>query len=608
MKRLNEFLEEVLNDLGTWCNTSATQDYKTVLRRIEHEGLSFLTITLTDFGKDFEKSLDRGSVAPASFASFERRRGLPLFMGGFLEQVFDRNTGWLLDDPSITAIWAIRQFSLMFGKIRLPCSDARVAAAFDKYIECEQEVRLSDTFLAEDDSLREDFKRVGRLLWARTFSLVDGNIANYRLRPKHGPGSTADMLLGNKKWNQLEWTTRLENVFSHVDFLSTWSLRDRLGNVKFLEPGAERPVKVISVPKTLKTPRLIAKEPACMQYVQQAIHIDLVGTIESFSHSGDEFDRFISSLVGFTDQTVNNRMAEIGSLTGTLATLDLSEASDRVSNQHVRLLLENHPHLFEAVDASRSRKADVPGHGVFRLAKFASMGSALTFPMEAIVFATVVFLGIERELNHPLTRELVQKFSGLVRIYGDDIIIPVGFVDSVVETLELFGFKVNSNKSFWTGKFRESCGKEYYDGEDVSIVRLRSEFPTQRGSAAEIVSMSETRNQLYKLGLWRTTRFIDDLLEGLIPYPIVEETSPIIGRLTYLPVVSVDAWDNDLHIPLVKGMKVVPKPPVDELDDYGALMKCLLTRCGLPVADSEHLHRAGRPRAVYIKRGIAQPW
>jgi len=608
MKRLNEFLEEVLNDLGTWCDTSATQDYKTVLRRIEHEGLSFLTITLTDYGKDFEKSLDRGYVGPSDFASFERRRGLPLFLGGFLDQVFDRSTGLLLDSPSIVAIWSIRQFSLMFGKIRLPCSDAREAAAFDSYVKCEQEVRLSDAFLAENDSLRDDFKRVGRILWARTFSIVDGNIANFRLRPKHGPGSTADMLLGNKKWNQLEWTARLENVFSHVDFLSTWSLLDRLDNVTILEPGAERPVKVISVPKTLKTPRLIAKEPTCMQYAQQALKDDLVGTIESFSHSRDEFDNFISTLVGFSDQTVNNRMAQIGSLTGTLATLDLSEASDRVSNQHVRLLLENHPHLFEAVDASRSRKADVPGHGVIRLAKFASMGSALTFPMEAIVFATVVFLGIERELKRPLTREIISNFSGLVRIYGDDIIIPVDFVASVVETLELFGFKVNTSKSFWNGVFRESCGKEYYAGEDVSITRLRSSLPSQRGSTAEIVSLSETRNQLYKAGLWRTTKLVDNILEGLIPFPVVEETSPILGKVSFLPVVSVDCWDYDLHIPLVKGMKVISKLPVDELDDYGALMKCLLTRCGLPATDSEHLRRAGRPRVVHIKRGMAQPW
>jgi hypothetical protein len=221
-----------------------------------------------------------------------------------------------------------------------------------------------------------------------------------------------------------------------------------------------------------------------MQYMQQAILENLVESLEE--------DDISSWLIGIGDQIPNQEMAYEGSLNGNLATLDLSEASDRVSVQQVMGLLANHPSLREGVDASRSMKADVlidGTHQVVRLNKFASMGSALCFPFEAIVFATVIFVGIEKELGHRLTRQDIKSFKGQVRVYGDDIIIPVRFADSVIAHLEAFGFKVNANKSFWTGKFRESCGKEYYNGTDVSIVRVRRVFPTSLKDVPEILSI-----------------------------------------------------------------------------------------------------------------------
>jgi len=131
---------------------------------------------------------------------------------------------------------------------------------------------------------------------------------------------------------------------------------------------------VIAVPKTMKTPRIIAVEPTAMQYMQQAISDNLVSNLE-----GRHFP--YKWMIGFERQEPNQQMAKEGSLHGELATLDLSEASDRVSNQHVRRLTKGFPRVTEGIQACRSRKADVPGHGVIRLAKFASMGSALTFPL-----------------------------------------------------------------------------------------------------------------------------------------------------------------------------------------------------------------------------------
>nr|QDH86778.1 MAG: RNA-dependent RNA polymerase [Leviviridae sp.] len=106
---------------------------------------------------------------------------------------------------------------------------------------------------------------------------------------------------------------------------------------------------------------------------------------------------FMNEFIGSDTQEPNQLLAQKGSRDGSLATLDLSEASDRVSLQLVEELLARNPLAKEAILACRSLRASVPGHETITLAKFASMGSALCFPIEAMVFITITFLAIERE-------------------------------------------------------------------------------------------------------------------------------------------------------------------------------------------------------------------
>jgi len=579
-------------------------DIKTVQVRVEHEGLSFLTITLPDFGKDFHKSLEQGSVDSSLFKAFSRKReapgdiGLPRFLGGFLSRVFDGRSGLLLADPDVTAIFAIRQLSLLFSKILLPCSDARVRRAMSEFVECEQDVRKNDAGLTDADLAT--FARVSSLLFADVWSRVDLAIYSGNIVPRHGPGSTSDKLRGNAKYNLSTWTDRLEEIFLAGEFLlPSWSYYDHYRDIDILEPGQELPVKVIPVPKTLKTPRIIAMEPTCMQYVQQGI---LERLLESIGESP-----LLGSMIGFRDQEINQLLAREGSLTGELATLDLSEASDRVSNQLVRTMLRNHPWSFQGVDACRSRKADVPGHGVIRLAKFAPMGSALCFPIEAMVFLTCVFVGVEQELNRPLTRRDVKSLASRVRVYGDDIIVPSRYVRSAVGALERFGARVNLGKSYVNGKFRESCGKEYFNGLDVSIVKVRQPLPTQQKCVTEINSTVSLRNQFYNSGLVRTAEWLDAVIGKYLKYfPNVLPESPVLGREEF-GFVTAERSHPHLQSPLVRGYVMSHVIPSDPLDGHGALLKYFLKRGEQPFADGSHLERAGRPQAVNIRLRWASP-
>jgi len=569
--------------------------------RVEEEGWSFMTITLPAFCKDFERSLEVGCVNPDLFSAFRKRGGLPLFLGGFLDRIFDRSTGVLLHKPDTDSIFAVRQLTLMFGKMFLPCTDARVETAVKGYVKCEQEVLENDKILHDSDALRA-FGRVSSLLFRDVLSQIDGDIYEGTVLPKHGPGATADRLRGNAKYDQREWPRRLEDIFPFGDYaIPNWRHGHLLDLVELLEPGQERPVRVITVPKTLKTPRIIAIEPTAMQYMQQALMEKFVQYLET--------DSTVSGMIGFTDQVPNQDLAREGSLNRELATLDLSEASDRVSNLHVLEMLRNFPWLSQAVQATRSEKADVPGHGIISLSKFASMGSALCFPMEAMVFMTVIFLGIEHTLSRQLTRKDVESLSSQVRVYGDDIIVPVDFVPSVYAYLELFGFKVNSSKSFSVGKFRESCGKEYFDGVDVSITRVRRVFPSTRADVEETVSLVSLRNQLYLAGLWRSAFWVDNILEQLlVHFPYVEPTSPVLGRISYLGLEQSSKIHPHTHAPLVRGYVVRSLPPISTISGEGALLKWFLKRGSEPFADPNHLERQGRPEAVGIKLRWASPF
>jgi len=596
VKSLIVLWNSIAKELAMWCCTSAHRDIKTVSDRSKHEGLSFLTITLPTFAKDFEFCLEQGFVDNSVFLSFKKNGSLPAFLQGFSCLVFDRSTGVLLDEPNVHAIRAIRQLTLMFGKILHECEPHRVDAAFAEFIECEKEVK--DRIGKVDYT---EFNRVASVLFGSVFSKIDLKIYNGEVDPKHGPGSTADSLIGNQKFVQTTWPCRLENYFPYWKMvLPNWSYFDQLYEVDFLEPEAEIPVKVISVPKTMKTPRIIAIEPTAMQYAQQSVL--------RFYRDALKDDYLLNGFIGLDDQTPNQRMARQGSLTGDLATLDLSEASDRVSIDSVAHLLGRHPHLRGAVFACRSRRALLPSGEVLTLAKFASMGSALCFPMEAAVFLTAIFVGIQKDLGHRVTRRDVSQYAGRVRVFGDDIIVPKEHVRSVIESLEAFGLKINLRKSFWNGKFRESCGREYYEGTDVSIVRVRRTLPSSRKDVQELVSTVSLRNQLFQAGYEKSVDLLDDRITRILGfYPVVNESSPVLGRLSWDPVKSDLVTKNS--IPMVKGWMIRPVIPINEINDWPALRKSLSSMEKRGETDEiatspDHLRRSGRPRVVDIKLGM----
>jgi hypothetical protein len=602
MKSLVTLFQQVLTDCGGFCSTDTIYDNKTVVDRFEDEGFEFFTRTLPKLGSGLERALDLGLATPNLFPNFRCRKNLPVFLGGFFELIFDRATGVLLNEPSIEAIRSLRQLTLMFKKVELDCGEERTKAAYHQFVQSDLEVKEWEDSASEE--LLMEFRRVANVLFSEVLSNVNRKVATFDLAPAHGPGATADRLVANAKFNHPTWTDRLEHVapyWRYADFYGYST--QKYSMVDFRSPEQELPVRVIDVPKTVETPRIIAVEPTCMQFMQQGVAREIRDQVD---------DCFLVDLLGTGSQEPNQLLALVGSREGTEATLDLSEASDRVSNLLVRELFGAYPDLSDLVQASRSLRADVPGYGIHALSRFASMGSALCFPVETMVFLTVVFLGIQDAENIRFTRvSQFKEYLGRVRVYGDDIIVPVDVVPSVVMSLEAFGLKVNNHKSFWTGKFRESCGKEYYDGEDVTLCRVRRVLPSSRKDVNEVISAVEFRNHAYKRGLWNTARWMDEFLSGIIPMPAVTETSTVLGRFSFLGFDS-DKLCPKLQRPMVKGAVVKYRKRSSPISDEAALMKCLGYRKQVELIDyapvyqdHDHLRFAGRPDAsnIYIRLG-----
>lgn len=156
-------------------------------------------------------------------------------------------------------------------------------------------------------------------------------------------------------------------------------------------------------------------------------------------------------------QDIHRRVACEASIRGHMSTLDLSNASDTVCRNLVKLLLPTK--WFEGLDSLRSPTTEVDGKRVV-LEKFSSMGNGFTFELETLIFSGLCAAALESSGLH------VDLGENLL-VYGDDIIVPSECSSIVISALQFFGMTPNKRKSFVNGPFRESCGGDFFLGRDV---------------------------------------------------------------------------------------------------------------------------------------------
>lgn len=617
MKSLMEILVPILHDCSMRCGANPVRDLITITRRTLNEGDSFLTITLPSYAQGLERALEVGRLSPALLPKFRFRRGTccPRFLGGYMERIFGPD-GVLLAEADPDCIFAVRQICLFAKKLKLPCTSAREKAAESAFGACETELRAH----VNDRSTLDIFCRISRVVWSDLMRGLPYGNPYHEIIPRHGPGTTEEGLRGNRKYLFPSWPLRLEREFPFTEFAIA-SLRnfDDVDSFclnlqeRMLSPRDEKPVRVVFVPKTQKTPRVIAIEPVCMQYIQQAIASWLKPRIEHTSS-------YMSGRVNFSRQDINAKLALASSIDKSLATLDMSEASDRVSSGLVWRMLESVPDFRRQVFACRSTRARLPSGRILPLRKFASMGSALCFPIESVAFfIAIVSIRLQRA-GVRCTPSRIRQYSEGVYVYGDDLIVPADEAPPICEALTRFGFKVNSHKSFWNGNFRESCGMDAFNGVDVTPVYVRRQLPTDRTDAHGIASTVALANQFYLKGMWGTAKFLRERVErilGRMPTVTVKSFrylerviegrfepsrgSAGLGWISYSNGESANGWSKRFQCFKSKRWIVTPVRQRDHLDGDAALLKCF-GLIGLDVYGKDHLRSSVRFGNLALKR------
>ena len=234
-------------------------------------------------------------------------------------------------------------------------------------------------------------------------------------------------------------------------------------------------------PKNVETARLICVEPSLNMFMQLGLK--------------NLLERRLRELWGIdvTDQPEMNRLlARLGSQSGDFATLDLKSASDLVSLGLCKTILPKW--FYELLLELRSPEVDVRQYGLKReLGMMSTMGNGFTFPLMTIILAAIVrsvykvngipIKGNRRPKVRPEPRDWgypsgsfedpVRVHPGNWGVFGDDIICVREAYADLCHCLDLLGFRVNVEKSFNEGPFRESCGHDYFRGVNIRGVYLK---------------------------------------------------------------------------------------------------------------------------------------
>lgn len=350
-------------------------------------------------------------------------------------------------------VYNCRQAVAFFSKLEgLEIGIDKEEAALEKFLEAEEACRFTnELFRAVGRGLTFSPSVESQLFAARRkIAMVLGPVPSLeRLGYRFGKGATS---LTKKRMASLREKFRVgvscsEELFPAAKAVlgelpalcESWAdmfVHDELESW-FSIPVSIHDGRLDFVPKNAKTYRSTVTEPVLNGLYQLAI--------------GDYmFDLLKRSGLDLRDQTRNQRLAREGSLTGALATLDLSSASDMVATELVYHLLP----LDWAAFLARGRSGHVTykGHRI-TLEKFSSMGNGFTFPLESLIFWALTCAVCDPD--------------DVVSVYGDDIICPSDKFEGVAKLLATCGFSVNHKKSFHDGPFRESCGKDYYGGIDI---------------------------------------------------------------------------------------------------------------------------------------------
>lgn len=534
---------------------------KYCLSRLKVEGYKFWTVTLPKLSKAVLKSLEKGYFErPTDFAW--KGKSLRYFRS-FLNKIFDPNTGLVLPCVDSLALYSLRQLCDYLYKLSLS-TESQQAEAEVVFVTDELELAppYDHSFV---DTLRVDFENEFQVSSRAELRQVFRNSP-----PRPGPGSFAGAIGGCPWWRRKYFDDCYSPEFSAFS-----------GHFRY-SPTAPTPLKgfpldcseVLFVPKDSRGPRTIVREP----------FLRLKGQMAFFDFFSKSLSTDSRGQINFHDQQRNRSVALASSISKRFATMDLKSASDRVRFDVMLHIARNSPAIRWFLLNGRSKRAKLPTFGDITLRKVAGMGSGLTFPLMSLLIYLVAVRSVSDYLRIPYKKAMM-----LCGTFGDDLYCPSSCYDRVSTNLQKVGLKVNTDKSFRWSHFRESCGGDYYNGQDVAPVRLKLSSSQPAISGGVLRSNNKTYpgffplqlerhcRELVKAGLLKTAEVIYRAIERSYgKLPLVSGDSPALGRYTL---------DRD---------KVLSTLEVDGTGMYKTVRCLVPIPVSEPKVSTDHYHVYGR--------------
>lgn len=591
------------------------RDVSYVTRRFDSEGLAFLTVTLPRLG-EWMDSYVRGEPVTRveGFAPFD---GLfPTFLRPFwlvLREEYRPEAHpyerVCINPATYNLVRILR--TLLFGlkKLEVPSTD-------------EQKTVKLRSFLAIEEDLRTYPIYPSPVIW-RAQTVLEDLLKGYEPIcniPRHGPGSVAGGERGNQKWEFSVLFESLHAQYPYYDFhfgvrslivdrsyafhedivhARPYPLQLAVQQKKYLSMKrvSEPTARLLFVPKDSRGPRVIACEPVELMFIQQGVARYLMSYIENHVDTRGH--------VNFFDQSINGSLALSASADKAWATIDLSDASDRVGCELISLLFPQG--IVKKWFALRSTAVKLPCGTRVPLKKFASMGSAMCFPVESITFWA---LAVGCVWEHTMDR---QHAYDSVYVFGDDIIVADAYAELVIKALESAHLKVNRSKSFvGDSPFRESCGVEALNGFNVTPCRVKK-FPAQRPSDGEAlvayVKYAENSAGLAPRRSRQLLRLVERLIGRIPRTPVEQPFISIVDPTNFwnLRDYKNPKWDPHACYYRANLYTIKNRSRFDPMDSWSRLLHGLTTRVdadpSLVVDRSSTQIRRRHVEITYLERG-----
>jgi hypothetical protein len=420
--------------------------------------------------------------------------------------------GMTYRDAAGVSIW-----NSIFKKLETGMTDDTNRRALEKFLQINQSCKDWSLQLADygDDYLVNELKCILDDFWHRCgYPLVDHDYECLE-KGKIGPGSSIGSSGGDfytKFFSSRLSCTNRSLYFWYKRYIRNfpeWHNAELIRCANFGEAHVVEENRLSFVPKNDDISRTICTEPVLNMFFQLGFSEHLVSRLKNFFG------------IRLEDQQFRNRdLARRGSAWDDYVTIDLSSASDSLS---IKMLEHILPASFlRWLKRFRCPYSILPNGERLQLHMISTMGNGYTFPLQTIIFCGVVMSALKCSgLAARYDKDgLAENFG----VNGDDIILPTVAHRKAIRLLTLLGFKVNPDKTFVEGPFRESCGGDYFQGRN-----LRGPYLKRLGTTQDLYTAINALNLFSTRTGIRLSRTVQLLLKKVEFLPVPRDSDDFAG-------------------------------------------------------------------------------